>query len=203
MTDKYSKTGIKSETERIYVIPLRRKFQHVARYKKTPKAVKTIKEFLVKHMKIYDRDLNKIKLDNYLNEALWRRGIKRPPHKIRVKATKDVNGIVNVELVDFSNKLKFKKARVERKAKEAIDKVAKQKAQKAVAQATTKSKVGESKTEDEKKQESEKKVVEKEKMKAGAETSNKIEKAAAKASKHQTIGKVKQPKRPQRKALAK
>ena len=38
--------------EREYVIPLRARYQHVARYKKTPKAIKTVKEFLVKHMKI-------------------------------------------------------------------------------------------------------------------------------------------------------
>ena len=104
--------------EREYVIPLRARYQHVARYKKTPKAIKTVKEFLVKHMKIYDRDLNKIKIDKYLNEFLWARGIKNPPHKVKVKAIK--NGeTVKVELVEFSTKLKFKKARAE-KAEKAV-----------------------------------------------------------------------------------
>jgi len=67
----------KESIEREYVIPLREKCRNVARYKKTPKAVKTVKEFLVRHMKIRDGDLNKIKIDTYLNEQLWIRGIKK------------------------------------------------------------------------------------------------------------------------------
>ena len=100
--------------EREFVIPLREKYRHVPRYKKTPKAVKTVKEFIVRHMKIRDRDLRKVKIDSYLNEALWFRGIKNPPLKIKVKATQDVNGTVLVQLVDYSNKLKFKKLRAEK-----------------------------------------------------------------------------------------
>ena len=72
--------------EREYIIPLREKGRPVPRYKKTPKAVKTVKEFLVRHMKIRDRDLNKIKIDRFVNEVLWFRGIKNPPHKIKVRA---------------------------------------------------------------------------------------------------------------------
>ena len=75
--------------EREYVIPLREKCRVVPRYRKTEKAIKTVKEFLAKHMKVYDRDLNKIKLDKYVNEFLWARGIRNPPHKIKVKATRD------------------------------------------------------------------------------------------------------------------
>ena len=112
----------KDNLEREYIIPLRRKFQHVARYKKTPKAIKTVKEFLVKHMKIYDRDLNKIKIDKNLNEFLWARGIKNPPHKIRVKAIKDRENI-RVELIDYPNKLKFKKAREEKLGKDAKERI--------------------------------------------------------------------------------
>ncbi len=49
--------------EKEYTISLREKVRSVPRYKKTNKAVRTIKEFLVRHMKIYNRDLNKIKID--------------------------------------------------------------------------------------------------------------------------------------------
>ena len=38
MPEKKSETKTE-KTEREYIIPLRSKFQHVARYKKTPKAV--------------------------------------------------------------------------------------------------------------------------------------------------------------------
>jgi len=105
-------------TEREYVIPLREKCRSVPRYKKTNKAVKSIKEFIARHMKVYDRDLNKIKVDKYVNEFLWKRGIRNPPHSVKVKAIKQ-GDIVRVELVDYPNKLKFKKLRAEKIVKEA------------------------------------------------------------------------------------
>jgi len=81
---------IKTEKiEKEYIIPLRREINKVPRYRKTEKAIKAIKQFLVRHMKIRDRDLNKIKIDKYLNEEMWHRGIRNPPTKIKVKAIKD------------------------------------------------------------------------------------------------------------------
>lgn len=108
----------KEKIEREYIIPLREKCRPVPRYKKTNKAVKSVKEFLARHMKIRDRDLNKIKLDIHLNEFLWARGIKNPPHKVKVKAVKE-GDIVNVELVDYTDKLKFKKLRLEKREEKA------------------------------------------------------------------------------------
>ena len=62
---------IKTEKlEREYIIPLRREINKVPRYRKTEKAIKAIKKFLARHMKIRDRDLNKIKIDRYLNEEM-------------------------------------------------------------------------------------------------------------------------------------
>lgn len=105
--------------EREYVIPLRDKCRHVPRYKKTPKAVKEIKVFLAQHMRIRDRDLNKIKIDKLVNEYMWARGIKNPMHKVKVRAVKDEKtGIVKVELVNLPNKLKFKKLRADKLSNE-------------------------------------------------------------------------------------
>src|SRR3989339_510607 len=104
------------ELERIYIIPLREKCRSVPRYKKTNKAVKTIKEFIARHMKVQNRDLEKIKIDKILNEAVWFRGIRNPPHKIKVKATK-IGDIVKVELAELSDKYKFKIARLEKREK--------------------------------------------------------------------------------------
>lgn len=103
-----------NSVEREYTIPLREKVRAVPRYKKANKAVRTIKEFLARHMKIYDRDLNKIKLDKYLNEYLWFRGIRKPPYKVKVKVKKD-GEFVKVELAEFPEKLKFKKAHEEKR----------------------------------------------------------------------------------------
>ena len=77
-----------AKLEREYIIPLREKIRVVPRYKKTNKAIKSIKEFVAKHMKVYDRDLNKIKIDKYVNEFIWARGIRHPPHDIKVKVIK-------------------------------------------------------------------------------------------------------------------
>jgi len=192
------KVEIKTEKiEREYVIPLREKGRSVPRYKKTPKAIKTVKEFLVKHMKIRDRDLKKIKIDRFVNEALWFRGIKNPPHKIKVKAIKQ-GDIVRVELVDVPEKLKYKKARedkIEVKSKELLEK------RKSMMQ---KAKEGfQKKPSEEHRQTEEEKQEEKEKAKAGAEAGEKMKKAAAKTAKHQIGGKTKQPKHQVRKALAK
>jgi len=103
--------------EREYIIPLRDRIRSVPRYKRTPKAVKTVKEFLAKHMGIRDRDLKKIRLDKYLNEALWYRGIKNPIHKIKVKAVKE-GDIVRAYAVDLPSNLNFKKIREEKKSLE-------------------------------------------------------------------------------------
>lgn len=212
----------KIEKENIYVIPIREKIRVVPRYKKTNKAIKTIKEFLAKHMKIYDRDLNKIKIDKYLNEFMWARGIKNPPSKVKVKAVKDVNGIVKVELFDFPDKLNFKKLREEKKEAKALEAVKKKKtmmqkakeAQQSPATPTAtptasatetlspkvpeeEKKIGEEKAKEEKKAE------EKEKVKSVEEATKQLEKAQAKQMKKAKQPKVKQPKHQQRKALAK
>lgn len=176
--------------EKEFIIPLREKCRVVPRYKKTPKAIKTIKKFLVRHMKVYDRDLNKIKIDKYLNEAVWFRGIKKPPIKIKIRAIKD-GDIVRAELVEMPDKLKFKKLREEKREKKAIEVVKKKKIEEKPEE-----EVKQEKTEEEKREE-------KEKVEAGAEATKQIEKAAAKQMKHQAGGKTKQPKRQKRVALQK
>jgi large subunit ribosomal protein L31e len=102
--------------EREYTIPLREKCRPVPRYKKTPKAVKTVKEFVARHMKIENRDLKKVKIDSYLNEQLWLRGIKKTLHKVKVKVVKE-GEIIRVYAVDLPSKLNFKKIRNEKKTK--------------------------------------------------------------------------------------
>lgn len=203
MADKKSKQESKS-TERIYTIPLRKKVKIVPRYKKTNKAIKTVKEFLVKHMKIRDRDLRKIKLDSYVNEFLWARGIKNPPMKVKVKAIKEVdkdkNEIVRVELVDYPTKLKFKKAREEKASAAAEEKAKKKKKE---LEAAKKAEEEAKKAEESPKESEEKKAEEKEKKSSVVEAGEKIEKAAAKQVKHKSGGKSKQPKHQRRKALAK
>src|SRR3990167_11203854 len=120
MSDKTEKTSSVGGMEREYVIPLRRNWNKVPRYKRANKAIGTIKEFLVRHMKIRDGDLNKVKIDRYLNEFVWFRGIRKPPARIKVKARKE-GDIVKVELAEIPKELGFKKTKLEKRDKKASE----------------------------------------------------------------------------------
>ncbi len=118
------KTEGKIELEREYIIPLRKQFLKVQRYRRAKKAVKAIKQFLAKHMHVEDRDIRKVKVDIYLNNEVWYRGIKNPPTRIKVKATKK-DGIVYAELVDIPDVVKWKMQR-EKKSSEKAKKTVKE-----------------------------------------------------------------------------
>jgi len=92
------------EIEKIYVIPLKR--TNFRSSKATPTAVKRIKNYLTRHMKV---EKDKIWMDNSLNNALWSRGKYNIPSKIRVKAVKFEDGVVEASLPE----IEFKKSRRE------------------------------------------------------------------------------------------
>lgn len=119
------KTKTEGNFEREYTIPLRHRWNIVPTYKRANKAVKAIREFLVRHMKIRDRDLSKIKIEKSVNEMIWMRGIKHPPARIKVKAIKE-GDIVRVEAVEMPTNIKFKKLK-EEKIKAQSQEVAKKK----------------------------------------------------------------------------
>ncbi len=110
--------------EREYVVPLRREWLKVQEYKRATKAVKTLRKFIAKHMKLYDSDLRKVKIDPVLNNELRFRGIKKPPAKIKVRAIKYVD-YIEVKLVDIPKKIEFELLRKERKKSE-LEKTKKQ-----------------------------------------------------------------------------
>ena len=187
------KTKIPIE-EKEYVIPLRRSCGKVPRYKKANKAIRTIKEFLVQHMKIRYRDLNKIRLDRYVNEFVWAGGIKKPPVRIKIRAFKE-GDIVRVELSELPKKLKFKKLRIERKEQELTEIIKKKKSEEE-KEAEEEKKPEETEKEEEKKKEAE------EKKSAVVETGIKEAKEIARRTKSQT--KIqKQPKHQKRMTLQK
>ena len=184
---KKPETKKEEKTGKEFIVPLRRKFRKTAVYRRAPKARRAIKEFLVRHMKIYDRDLKKIKLDKYLNEFIWTRGIKNPPAKIKIKAVVD-GDFIRAELAELTEKLRFRKEKLEKREKQAAAIAPKKKEPEVPEEAPEK-------TEEEKAEEKEKKA-------AVVEAGQKLEKAAAKKMKRET--KIsKQPKRQRRMALAK
>jgi len=82
------------EEERIMTIPLR-VVRTVPRTQRAPRAIKAIREHVVRHMKAKTED---VWIDPQINEQLWRRGIERPPHRIRVKVIKFEDELVEVSL---------------------------------------------------------------------------------------------------------
>ena len=181
------KTETKNTFEREYIIPLRRELNKVPSYKRANKAVKAIKEFLIRHMKVYDGNETNIKLDRHLNEFVWARGIKQPVTKIKVKVRKEGN-IVYAELAEMSEHAKFKKAKLERRSSKASETKTKKKTEEAP----------------EKKEESQEDKKEAEEKKASVvEAGKEMEKSAAKTMKHQTKMPRKPKATPRRMALQK
>jgi len=185
---KEKQTEPKIVLEREYNVPLRKGWLKVPEYKRASKAVKTLKEFLARHMKVYDRDLRKIKLDIDLNNEIRFRGMRKPPAKIKVKAIKDDLGIVRVSLVNIPEKIKFRQLR-ELNKKTKIKKKGEEKEEP--------KKKEEGETGEKKEEESSDK---KEKKESAKEETQKIAKKQAKEQKH-----ISKDKRviPKRKALAK
>jgi len=92
------------ELERIYIIPLRKNGYNQS--KAAPTAIKRVKHFLTRHMKVEEE---KIWIDDSLNKAIWAQGKFKMPNKIRVKAVKFDDGVVEAYLPE----LEFKKSRRE------------------------------------------------------------------------------------------
>ena len=83
-----------SEIERIYTVPLGRAWI-AQKFRRAEKAMTVLKEFSERHMKP-----SELIIDPSVNEAVWARGIKNPPRKLRVKMTKDSDGVVTVTLAE-------------------------------------------------------------------------------------------------------
>lgn len=92
--------------ERVYTIPLRRAWI-MPPNKRAPRAVRIMKIFIQRHMKVgeeavkeegEDEEGGKIIISNEVNEEIWRRGIEKPPRKLRIRAAKDEEGNVTVFL---------------------------------------------------------------------------------------------------------
>jgi len=92
------------EIERIYIIPLKK--TGFVSSKAAPTAIKRVKKFLTRHMKVEEE---KIWIDDSLNNSLWSHGKYNMPTRVRVKAVKFEDGVVEAYLPE----LEFKKSRRE------------------------------------------------------------------------------------------
>ncbi len=92
--------GTEKEIERIYVIPLRK--AKIGRSSlAAPRAVKQVRIYLTKHMKVNSDD---VWIDDSLNRELWSRGKFKIPSKIRVRAVKFEDGVVEATVPELGEK---------------------------------------------------------------------------------------------------
>jgi len=83
--------------ENIYTIPFYPKLNKIAPYRRAPRAIRMLKEYIVKHTKA-----DFVIITNDLNEFIWKRGIQKPPRKVKVRAiveTIDEEKIATIELI--------------------------------------------------------------------------------------------------------
>lgn len=127
--------------ERTYTIPLRREYLKVPQYRRTEKASRALREFLVKHMKS-----DNIRIGKFLNEHLWMHGMKNPPHHVRVNVVKIPEGTVYAEL--FGKPLKIgKEEKAEKKEVKAAEEKKSDKSVETIVDAEVTSEKTEGKTE--------------------------------------------------------
>ena len=90
--------------EKFYTIPLGKAWIS-PRKKRAPKAMRIIRGFVEKHMKIRteaegEEEAEFLVISNEVNEKIWSRGIEKPPRKIKVRAVKDKEGVITVHLAE-------------------------------------------------------------------------------------------------------
>ena len=83
------------KTQKSFTIPLRKEFQQSAPLRRTPRAVKAVKAYLVRHCKV-----DEVRLGARLNESLWTRGIRHPPARVTVDVTVE-DCVAKAELQGF------------------------------------------------------------------------------------------------------
>lgn len=100
---------MKAGETRTYTIPLRKEFLKTARWRRAEKAVNTVRSFVVQHAKAED-----VKVGRWLNEAIWKRGAKNPPSRVRVDVKKEDNHVL-VELSELPRNAKKEETKTEEK----------------------------------------------------------------------------------------
>lgn len=98
-------------------VDLRKDFVDTPTYKRAKKAVTSLREHIMRHMKATE-----VKIGKHLNLKMWERGMRNPAHKVTFIARKDDKGVVTAELANIPvkkvSKLEAKKAKEKQENKE-------------------------------------------------------------------------------------
>jgi len=109
LSKKKKEEGEEIVEERTYTIPLGKALIKPPK-KRAPRAMRMIRAFITKHMKLTavaeegeeEKELPNLVISEEVNEKVWGRGIEKPPRKIRVRAAKDKDGNITVYLAEES-----------------------------------------------------------------------------------------------------
>lgn len=101
--------------ERIYIVPLSGSKHMPPDHGRARHAIGTIKKYVSRHMKV---DIDKVWIDPKLNEAIWARGAKHIPSKIKVKAIRFEDCLVEVDLEREEEETKKEEKKEEPKKEE-------------------------------------------------------------------------------------
>lgn len=77
--------------EKTYTIPIAKLGYATDRGHRAPKAIRDVRKYVSRHMRA-----DEVLISNEINEAIWERGINKPPRKVVVRAVKDKEGKVVV-----------------------------------------------------------------------------------------------------------
>ncbi|HXY12086.1 MAG TPA: 50S ribosomal protein L31e [Thermoplasmata archaeon] len=97
MPAKTTTTRHAEELEREYVIPLRPSQHQPSRRRRAGHALETVRRFVVRHMHGKTED---VWIDPRLNEHIWERGVQHIPRRVRVKAIRFEDGLIEVDLLE-------------------------------------------------------------------------------------------------------
>ncbi|KAK4055817.1 60S ribosomal protein L31B [Microbotryomycetes sp. JL221] len=85
-TERKQRSALQDVVAREYTIHLHKKVHGESFKKRAPRAIKSVKEFATKTM-----GTKKVLIDVGLNQAIWGKGIKNVPHRIRVRLSRRRN----------------------------------------------------------------------------------------------------------------
>ncbi|MHA1291393.1 MAG: 50S ribosomal protein L31e [Promethearchaeota archaeon] len=74
--------------ERIYIVPLA-KARRGPRNKRAKKSIRFLREYINRHFKP-----ESLVISQEVNETIWSRGAQKPPRKLKIRATKNIDGLV-------------------------------------------------------------------------------------------------------------
>ena len=131
--------------EKLYTIPLS-KAKTAPKIRRSAGAIKVIKNYLSRNLNI---DMDSLHMDPSINEAIWSRGNKKIPSKVRVRVVQLEEGIIEASLPGVKTRSEIE-MELEKKAKKEKEQEKKEKEKKATE--TEKKKASKAKEEGEKKE---------------------------------------------------